>query len=232
MLTLISRVSLNKETRDSQVWGVEASGIFSVRSAYTRLAKFDYITHNLVFKQLWQSKAFSNVLITAWRVLLDRMPIRSCLARRGVVNPLICMVCQQSNESSQHLFIESYCDQRVWALCFCWIGIEFVQHKDVQCQFVSFSLQHASVVQNLVWKRVWATVVWCIWEQRNHIIFRQGVVDVEEIFLMTQLKFWQWLKHKVGSFDYSFSNWNLYPFLCLKSLSKGQGCILCFQQEL
>jgi len=93
MLTLISRVSLNKETRDSQVWGVEASGIFSVRSAYTRLAKFDYITHNLVFKQLWQSKAFSNALITAWRVLLDRMPIRSCLARRGVVNPLICMVC-------------------------------------------------------------------------------------------------------------------------------------------
>jgi len=43
MLRMISRVSLNKEVRDSQLWGANASGIFSVRSAYMRLAKLDCI---------------------------------------------------------------------------------------------------------------------------------------------------------------------------------------------
>lgn len=64
--------------------------------------------------------------------LLDRVPTRTCLSRRGVVNPLLCVMCQLLDESSQHLFIECVSAQRVWNLCFRWIGIRFVQHKDVK----------------------------------------------------------------------------------------------------
>ena len=36
------------------------------------------------------------------------------------------------------------------------------------------------------------------------IVFKQGLVDVEEVFQKAQLKSWLWMKHKVHSFIYSF----------------------------
>ena len=68
------------------------------------------------------------------------------------------------------------------------VGILFVQHKDLKCHFEHFFLTHFTYKQNLIWKGVWAVVVWSIWEQRNFIIFRQGVVDEEQNFHMAQLK--------------------------------------------
>lgn len=71
-------------------------------------------------------------------------------------------------------------------------------------------------------------MVRCIWDQRNQVIFRQGVVDVKEIFQMTQLKSWLWLKHRARSFDYSFFDWHLNPILCLKSYVWGVGIPIVF----
>ncbi|ESW25685.1 hypothetical protein PHAVU_003G056800 [Phaseolus vulgaris] len=65
---------------------------------------------------------------------------------------------------------------------------------------------------------MWAATVWCIWDQRNHIVFRQGKVDTEEIFQMAQLKTWLWMKHRMNVFNYSFSDWNLNPLICIKSV--------------
>jgi len=57
-----------------------------------------------------------------------------------------------------------------------------VQHNDLKIHFVSFHCTQASGMQNLIWKGIWATAVRCIWDQRNSILFNQGVVDAEEMF--------------------------------------------------
>jgi len=56
-----------------------------VKSAYKFLVNQDIGPSDGVFKQLWQVKVLPNVLTTAWRFLLDRMPTRLNLIRRGVV---------------------------------------------------------------------------------------------------------------------------------------------------
>jgi len=71
----------------------------------------------------------------------------------------------------------------------------------------SFILDHVNSKQNLVWKGVWAAIVWSIWEHRNRIVFKQGKVDVEEIFHLPQLKSWLWLKYRMKSIMYSLPNW-------------------------
>jgi len=185
----ISRVTIIKDGKDTQVWKGDESGCFTVTSAYERLDKPERGPYIDAFKYLWKIKAFPNVVITTWRVLLGRVPTRECLSRRWVIlNTTICALCQSKEESCQHLFLECKYALCVWALCFRWIGILFVQHNDLMTHFESFHLIQSSNKQNLVWKGVWAAIVWCLWEHRNSFVFNQGVVDAEEVFQKAQLR--------------------------------------------
>jgi len=43
---------------------------------------------------------------------------------------------------------------------------------------------------NKVGKEIWVVIVFKIWDHRNKVVFRSGVVDAEEIFCLDQLKVW------------------------------------------
>ena len=106
---------------------------------------------------------------------------------------------------------------RVWELCYRWIGILSAQHNVLNNHFESFYLIQLSNKQNMVWKGIWAALVRCIWEHRNAVVFKQRVVDVEEVLQQAQLKSWLWMKNKANRFNYSFTDWILNPILCIKS---------------
>ena len=216
---LISRVTVKKDEQDKQVWRRDESGNFTVKSAYKCLEEPEGGTQISPFGYLWKTKAFPNVLITAWRVLLGRLPTMECLSKRGVmVNTTECALCQTKEETCQHLFVECKYAVRVWDLCSRWVGIWSVQHNNLRTNFEGFSLPQHSYKQNLVWKGVWAAVVRCLWEHRNSIIFNQRVVDAEEVFHNAQLKSWLWLKHKENKFFYSYAEWVMNPLTCICSI--------------
>ena len=78
-----------------------------MNSAYECLAKQGRGPHLDVFKYLWKAKAFPCVVTTVWRVLMNSLPTRECLSRRGVMmNTTLCALCQIKDESYQHLFLE------------------------------------------------------------------------------------------------------------------------------
>jgi len=197
LMECILRVPVKRNVNDIQVWGDGELEKYTVNSAYECLAKQTRGTHHAVFEVLWKAKAFPNVVTTACRVLIDRIPTRMGLSRRGVLMfSTVCGLFQIKEESFQHLFIECKYAQLVWSLCLNWLGIVFVQHNDPKSHFVSFHCVQASCKQNLVWKGIWAAVVRTIWDQRNSILFKQRVVDTDEIFQMAQLKSSSWLKHR------------------------------------
>ena len=214
----ISTTILLKEEKNVKVWGNEEAGCFSVNSAYECLSKHGRGPQLDVFKSLWKAKAFPSVVTVTWRILMDRLPTRVCLSRRRVLmESTLCVLCQTKEESCQHLFLDYKYASRVWSMCFRWIGILFVQHNDIKTHFERFHLIQVSHNQNLVWKGVWTTVVRCIWDHRNSVVFKQGVVDAEEMFQQAQLKSWLWMKHKTDSFNYSLVDWVLNPMCCIKS---------------
>jgi len=125
LLTILSTGSLSKEAQDHLLWRGDPKGMFLVKSAYSILTNHQQVSiKEGVFCSLWQAKAMPRVLVTAWRVLLDRIPTRANLIRRGVlVNSPLCALCNTLEESSQHLFLECVFAQRVWSMCYRWIGI-------------------------------------------------------------------------------------------------------------
>ena len=155
-------------------------------------------------------------LVTAWRILLDRIPTRQNLVVRGImVNSPLCVLCNQLVETTQHLFLDCIFAYRVWMLCYTWIGVMGAHNRDLCNHFLNFHLFNLNEKQNQVWKGVWVANLRCIWEHRNNVIFKQGVPDHEEAFQAAQLMSWLWLKHRKGSFSYAFSDWLLNPIQCM-----------------
>ena len=122
------------------------------------------------------------------------------------MNSSMCPLCNLSEETSQHLFLDCVVAQRVWSSCYRWIGVLGAQNKGIKNHLMSFYLIHLSNKQNQVWLGLWATIVSCIWDQRNLVVFKEGVSNDDEIFQNAQLQSWLWLKHKVVGYSYAFSD--------------------------
>ena len=54
--------------------------------------------------------------------------------------------------------------------------------------FQQFHLFQINQNQNLMRKGLWITTIWSICDHMNMVVFKEGRVDVEELFHMTQLK--------------------------------------------
>ncbi|MCH79641.1 LINE-1 reverse transcriptase like, partial [Trifolium medium] len=105
------RVGLDE---DLWFWNPEGDGIFSVKSAYDRLAlvlhNFDHVSdlESLVFNKIWSSPAPSKLIAFSWQLLYDRLPSKSNLYRRGVIHSSgnqDCVWCEVKPESGIHLLL-------------------------------------------------------------------------------------------------------------------------------
>ena len=63
-----------------------------------------------------------------------------------------------------------------------------VRHESTLINFQSFCLLSQRQDVNRAWKGMWLTIISKIWNHINNVVFKGGVVDVEKIFSLTQLK--------------------------------------------
>jgi len=81
-----------------------------------------------------------------------------------------------------------------------------VRHESTLVNFQSFCLLSQRHGVNRAWKGKWVTIVSEIWNHRNKVVFKGGLVDVEEIFSLAQLKGWLWIKFKLKRTPLSYSD--------------------------
>jgi len=127
----------------------------------------------------------------------------------------LCELCLDCEESASHLFFSCTMSQKVWKMCDSWIRVSSVHHNQARIHFHMSSL---NTRQNTMWKGMGLAIVGKLWRHRNEVIFKQKKVDTEEIFSLAQVNAWAWLKHKIPSVKFSYSDWNFAPIVCLKSL--------------
>jgi len=88
----------------------------------------------------------------------------------------------------------------------------------IMTNFKHFHLSNLNEKQNKVWKVVWVAIVRAIQIHINNIIFKQKKVDVVEIFSVAQLNACLWVKNKISTVRFSYSDWYWCPFECLKTM--------------
>lgn len=207
---------------DRWVWVKESSGAFSVSSAYEFLAGFSAGSHEGLFDYLWASKAPSNSIALAWKVLIKKLQTKDELRKRNAIpsgTDTSCAMCSNAVESISHLF---FCCPMSWLL---WCGVlRWVGYlAALPCDGKSHLLQFLSICQgNKSWKRVfsliWIATIGVIWYSRNCRIFKGEVVDWNRLLDLIQYRVWLWLKAKYCSFSYSLFEWISNPASCVDAL--------------
>ncbi|XP_068487176.1 uncharacterized protein [Phaseolus vulgaris] len=93
------------EEADSWVWKVWGLQTFSVNSAYIHVRKDCEVVFSPIFSKLWRCKVVPSAVLTAWRVLENKLVTRVNLERRGVlVENSLCCLCRKEEEFFRHLF--------------------------------------------------------------------------------------------------------------------------------
>jgi hypothetical protein len=87
---LLAGLSLQQSCLDRWRWIPDQIGIFSVKSCYSILLdqrQVDAVDSDRLeaLKKLWRNDVPSKVLVFAWRLLIDRLPTRHALHRRGIL---------------------------------------------------------------------------------------------------------------------------------------------------
>ena len=95
------------------------------------------------------------------------------------------------------------------------LGVNTMHHNKPCVNFQHFHLMQLNGKQNKSWKGMWLAIIWEIWKHRNIVIFKQRKVDPKEIFCMTRVSAWTWMKHKLPNVTFSYSVWYQCPIQCL-----------------
>jgi len=89
--------------------------------------------------------------VCAWRVLLGKLPTRVNLVRRQVEMPsMLCPLCNNEDETIQHVLFECIVAQKMWDNCNIWIGIYSVRPNTTGSHFTSFYLTWCNKKVNVV----------------------------------------------------------------------------------
>jgi len=83
---MISNVRWRSSDQDRLVWvgDNDSNQEYIVKSGYSMLNKEDQMQVSEIFQLLWTLKIIPLAAVCAWRLLLDRLPTRLNLAKRGM----------------------------------------------------------------------------------------------------------------------------------------------------
>ncbi|PNX85822.1 ribonuclease H, partial [Trifolium pratense] len=130
---LFAGFSLQLSNSDKWRWLPDVNGLFSVKSCYSCLLSLKQVV-NLdakvldAIQRLWGTDIPSKIKIFGWRLLLNKLPTRAALNRRGILtNPhdLPCAFCFQQIEDDTHLFFSCRFSKEVWRNVLLWLRHSF-----------------------------------------------------------------------------------------------------------
>jgi hypothetical protein len=198
---------------DRRRWSPNEAGVFTVKSTYMYLlyrSGPDQLEPSVeqALKKLWKANVPSKVGIFGWRLLIDKLPTRDALFRKGIITNSLdrcCVFCLNEIEDVHHVFFKCSVIAPVWENFFKWLGTNTIPYQSLSQHF----LMSGQFIKGRKVKRLkhifWLGATWCIWRTRNNIIFRGAPVNVP--FLIHQIMYFSWFwfigRHKLNV-DFSF----------------------------
>jgi len=119
---LLTDFSLQPEMEDVHIWRLSPSGQYSAKSAYEHL--FQGSTLFRPWERIWKTWAPGKCKFFLWLVEHDKCWTAYRLARRGLPCPKRCLLCDQEQETINHLLVSCpFARQYLYSLL-CQVGLQ------------------------------------------------------------------------------------------------------------
>ncbi|XP_058783599.1 uncharacterized protein LOC131658308 [Vicia villosa] len=211
---ILASTTPNDDVADTVVWLPDPQFGYTTRSGYKQLRLYHVDSggggiHPALFEFAWKVVVPYRIKTFGWRSLINRLPTKELLKRRGIIsNPadFRCVFCSVAEESVNHIFMDCSFSIRVWAKIFLWVGGDSGLGGDLASSLNSWILDNRRKrFRKEVSGRIWLAVLWCIWNHRNDIIFNEAKPCVSDLVWNIKLKVWKW--SCVGNIPYSKCNY-------------------------
>lgn len=159
-------------------------------------------------------KAFS------WQLILDGLPTRDNLLARNVLSvngSITCAFCNIHAESSGHLFVHCPWLTSFWSAIFTWLGVDCARPTSIAQLLINFGEGWCRKVVIEGCMMIWHAIMWCIWEIRNAVMFRNEAFDMLCLLDGVKICSWKWFLASNQSHLRSFSDWCVEPLCCLEA---------------
>jgi len=122
----------------------------------------------VVFRDLWKSKAPSKILAFSWTLLLDRIPTKRCVFS------------DHEDETVVHLFLYCHVISKVWMKVMSWLQFHFITLPNLFLHIICWSSAMRLKKLRRGAQLLWHSAIWVIWKLRNDRIFNKNVREVDE----------------------------------------------------
>ncbi|CAN1157728.1 Putative ribonuclease H protein At1g65750 [Linum perenne] len=166
---------------DAIVWGLEASGRFSVKTAYWLVKELTEEENDTVWRKVWAWEGPAKVKHFIWLVMHGKLMTNEERRQRHLSPDAICPDCQAPCESLDHVLRKCHVAQAVWKEV---LPLEFSTFSDD----VAFVDWWKAGIANTSHSLLFGVTSWLLWLRRNRLVFQNERLSVFEI--CRQVKFW------------------------------------------
>lgn len=185
--TLIEEVELTEDEPDVHLWRLSSSGQYSAQTAYSAL--FEGAIRFHPYERIWKSWAPPKCKFFMWLVALDRCWTADRLAKRGLPHPAQCPLCEQCDETIQHLLVGCVLARQTWFCLFQMAGLGHLAPQPTEVSFDSWWTKVDDAVGGDRKKGINSLIIlvcWSIWRHRNDCVFNNVTPSLAAVFAMVK----------------------------------------------
>ena len=160
----------------------------------------------------WKVWVPLKVKIMVWRSLINRLPTKDELHKRGVIlHSHLCELCDMDVETNTHLFTGCFFTAEVWYRVEAWCRLNPLLIFDVADLMKITSSQPFSKKAKYILRGIVFSTMWSIWIERNDRIFKGNRRRAIEVVESIKMSSYFWFKHRANLKSLDWVDWCKYP---------------------
>lgn len=171
------------DQEDRHIWRLDASGCYSSKSAYKAFF-YGAVTFE-PWHRLWKTWAPSKCKMFLWLAIRNRCWTADRLAKRGLPHPDKCPLCDQEDETIQHLLTSCVVARQFWFKLFSLLNLaDCIPHHN-ELSFADWWRKTMTQVTKEHRKGVNSLIIlgaWIIWKHRNACVFEGASPSINLIW--------------------------------------------------
>ena len=173
---LVDGVVLQPDIADQHIWRLSAHGTYCSKSAYDAL-----FVGSIPFgpwRRVWKTWAPLRCKFFVWLAIKNRVWTADRLAKRGLPHPVACPLCDQAEETIQHILVSCVFARQIWTSMLHNLGLLAIVPQHGCTRFSNWWCQSIKKVEKSLRKGLNSLIIlvaWEIWKHRNACVF-EGVV--------------------------------------------------------